>query len=125
MVMLPVSATELAQIQADAAAAACDQACVIKRSSRTPEPQGGATLTWNVISPEDLLAGMAQPTAGQLQNYGYLVGSLAAWQVKLPIGTNVQEKDQLFIAGQTLSVVKDLTPRSYAALITVLATELT
>lgn len=122
MSMLPVSATELAQIQTDAAAL-LDKSCVIQRATRTPEPQGGATLVWNTISLPGLLVGMSQPTAGQLQNFGYLVGSLAAWQVKLPLGTDVLEQDHLLIAGDTLEVVKDLTPRSYAALITVLATE--
>ncbi len=66
---------------------------------------------------------MSQPTASQLQNFDYLIGSMAVWQVKLPIGTPVEELDHLIIAGQTLEVVKDLTPRSYPALITVLASE--
>lgn len=121
---MALSASELAEIQADTAAAACDKACTIQRATRTPEPQGGATLTWNTTSPADLLVGMAEPTAGQLTNYGYLVGSLAAWQIKLPIGTDIKENDHLIIEGETLEVVKDLTPRSYPALITVLATEL-
>lgn len=123
MPMLPVSAAELASIQADAAAAACDQACTIKRLVRTPEAQGGATTTLTTVSPNGLLAGMAEPTAGQLTNYGYLIGSLAAWQVKFPVSTSVQEQDQLFIAGQQLNVVKILSPRSYPGLLTVLATE--
>lgn len=121
MPMLPVSAAELASIQADAAAAACDQSCTIKRNVRTPEPGGGATTTLTTIATVN--AGMAEPTAGQLTNYGYLIGSLAAWQVKFPVGTNVQEQDQLVIAGQQLNVVKILAPRSYPALLTVLATE--
>lgn len=116
-----LTALELAQIQADAAQAACDQPCTIQRSTEVDEPQGGKTQTWAIIAICN--AGMSQPSAGQLQNYDYIVGSLATWQVKLPIGTNVQEQDRLVIAGQTLNVVKLLNPRSYPALITVLATE--
>jgi hypothetical protein len=66
---------------------------------------------------------MASPTAGQLANYGYLIGSLAAWRVNLPYGTDVQHDDQLLIAGKTLYVHVDLSPQSYNSLTTVLATE--
>ena len=118
---MPLDPRELAQIQADAAQQACDQACTVQRATTTDEPQGGKTQVWATVT--TCLAGMSQPSAGQLQNFEYLVGSLAAWQVKLPIGTNVQEKDRLVIAGETLNVVKLLNPRSYPALITVLATE--
>lgn len=121
MPMLAISAAELAQIQTDAAAAACDQSCTIKRAARTPTASGGATVVWNTVA--TVQAGMAEPSSSQLQNYGYLVGSLAAWQVRFPVNTNVQELDQLVIASQTLSVVKVLTPRSYPALLTVLAAE--
>lgn len=126
MAMLPISAAELAQIQADAAAAACDQVCTIQRATRTPLPSGGASVAWGTVlqhGATTVNAGMAEPTAGQLANYGYLVGSLAAWQLKFPVGTDVLEKDQAIIAGQTLNVVKILNPRSYPALITVLAAE--
>lgn len=116
-----LDALELAQIQADAAQAACDQACTVQRFTRTPDAQGGGTPGWNTVATCN--AGLSQPSAGQLQNYDYIVGSLATWQVKLPIGTNIQEQDRLVIAGQTLNVVKLLNPRSYPALITVLATE--
>lgn len=112
---------ELAQIQSDTAQAACDQSCTVQRYTRTGEPQGGGTQGWNTVATCN--AGLSQPSAGQLQNYDYIIGILATWQVKLPIGTNVQEQDRLVIAGQTLNVVKLLNPRSYPALITVLATE--
>lgn len=124
MLMNTVSSVELASIQADASAAACDKACVIQRAtSYTLDTQGGKQPNYTAISPDDLLAGMAEPTAGQLTNYGYIIGSKAAWQIKLPVGTDVQENDHLIIAGQTLNVVKILSPRSYQALITLLAAE--
>jgi hypothetical protein len=119
--MLPVSAAELASIQTDAVLAACDQSCVIKRAARTPDAQGGASVTWNTIATVN--AGMAEPSANQLANYQYMIGSLAAWQVRVPVGTNVLEQDQLVIGGQTLNVVKILTPRSYPGLLTALAAE--
>lgn len=122
-----VSTAELTQMQADAARGACDQSCTVKRATLSTLASGGQSETWNTVLQNGLntvLVGMAEPTAGQLQNYGYLIGSLAAWQVKFPVaGTNVQERDQLFVAGQVLNVAKDLTPRSYPTLITVLAVE--
>lgn len=119
--MLAISAAELTSIRAEAEAAALDKSCVIKRNVRAPEPQGGASLTPTVI--ETVMAGMAQPTAGQLTNYGYLVGDKAAWQVKFSLSTTVLEQDELTIEGQNLSVVKLLSPRSIPVLLTVLAVE--
>ena len=121
--MNPISTQELLSIQQDTARAACDQPCVIQRAVRTPRPSGGASTTMETVSPNGLLAGMSEPTAGQLQNYGYLVANLAAWQVKFPIGTDVKHGDQLVIGGQTLEVHVILNPRSYPALLTVLAAE--
>jgi hypothetical protein len=119
--MLPVSSAELAQIQSDAVAAACDKTCVIKRKTVAKDAYGSETETWNTIA--TTVAGMSEPTAGQLTNYAYLIGDLATWQVKLPVGTDVKAQDHLVIAGQTITVQIDLTPRSYASLITVLASE--
>ena len=123
--MVPVSASELASIQAEVAAAACDLSCQIERSSIS-YGAGGATVTWPVQS--TVKCGMTEPTAGQLTNYEYMIGSLAAWHIRFPVGTDVRELDRLVITEnsglvRTLSVVKLLQPRSYTALISVLATE--
>lgn len=123
--MNPVSARELQQIQADAAAAACSLPCTIQRKAVTSDGMGQATETWSTIT--TVTVGMAQPTANQLQNFDYLIGALATWQVKLPYGTNVKAQDHLLITGQftqqTLVVQVVLEPRSYAALLTVIASE--
>ncbi|SRR5579872_4667057 len=119
--MLAISTAELTTIRAEAEAAALDKSCVINRNVRTPEPQGGGTLVPTDI--ETVMAGMAQPTAGQLQNFDYLVGDKAAWQVKFSLTTTVLEQDILTIEGQNLRVVKLLSPRSIPILLTVLAVE--
>jgi hypothetical protein len=115
---------EIAQIRADVAEVACDLPCVIQRSTGTPEPQGGETLTWTTVSPDGLLAGMASPTGAQLQsftNFGFLDGIKSAWQVNFPYGTDVRKGDHLLIDGETLDVVTEVSPQSYAALTTVVA----
>lgn len=66
---------------------------------------------------------MSEPTGNMLANYDYLIGSMAAWHVRLPIGTNVMHQDHLVIGSHTLEVQKILEPRSYAALLSVLASE--
>lgn len=120
-----LDATELAQIRTDAAAAALDLSCTIQRKTLTRDGSGQATETWNTVA--TINAGMTEPTGGQLQNYNYLIEDLATWMVKLPYGTNVQAQDRLLITGQlgqqTLVVQVVLEPRSYAALLTVLASE--
>ena len=121
--MLPVSPTELAHIQSDTADAVCDKDCVIQRKTTTPDGYGTNTETWSTISPRSLKAGMAQPTAGQLSNYAYVIGSLATWQLHVPVGTNIQTQDHVIIAGQTLIVQVELDPQSYQGLRTVLVSE--
>lgn len=119
--MSPISNAELLSIQSAASLAACDQSCTIQRATRTTDAQGGAATTWNTVATCN--AGMSQPTASQMQNYQYIIGSLSAWQLRFPVGTNVQELDHAIIGGQTLEIVKVLTPRSYQALLTCLASE--
>lgn len=117
-----MTASELAQMQADANSLVLDLSCKIERATRTPNSSGGASVTWGTVA--TVQAGMAQPSAGQLQNFEYLVGSKAAWQIRFPVGTDVLELDHLIINGETLEVAKVLTPRSLAVLLTVLAVEL-
>lgn len=119
--MNTLSTTELTQMQNDAVRGACDLSCQIQRATRTPLSSGGASVVWNTVA--TVQAGMAEPSASQLQNYEYMIGSLAAWQVRFPVGTNVLEQDRLVINGETLEVVKIMTPRSIPVLLTVLASE--
>lgn len=118
-VFLPSS--EMAAIRS-VAAGVLDKPCVVYRKTRTPDGFLGATETLAPIAA--VMAGMSQPTAGQLANYDFLIGALAAWQVKLPYGTPVATQDHLSIAGQTLVVQVILYPRSFASVITVLASEI-
>lgn len=121
-----ISASELAKIQADVAAVTCSFPCIVQRKVVSRDAFGSEIETWSTI--ETTSCGLSEPSAGQLQNYDYLIGSLAAWQVKLPYATNVQHKDHLLITGeftqQTLVVQVILEPRSYASLLTVLASEI-
>lgn len=116
-----VTAAEMAQIQADAAAATCDLTCTIQRKTPTLDAYGSETDTWNTIAV--VPAGMAQPTAAQLQNYDYLIGALASWQIRLPFGTDVKAQDHLLINGQTLVVQVFLVPKSLQVFVNVLASE--
>jgi hypothetical protein len=124
-----MSASELAQLQKDVAAVACDLPCQIQRSNITyGAPGTPAVIAWPTVSQPGLLCGMTEPSAGQLTNYEYMIGSLAAWHIRFPVGTDVRELDRLVITEnsglqRTLSVVKLLQPRSYSTLISVLATE--
>lgn len=116
---------ELDQLRADVEFAALSLPCIVQRKSFSRDAYGSEIETWNTI--ETVNCGLSEPTAGQLQNYDYLIGSLAAWQVKLPYVTDVQHQDHLLITGeflqQTLVVQVVLEPRSYASLLTVLASE--
>lgn len=122
-----ITADELASIRNDMAAMVLSLPCQIQRKTVTKDSFGSNTDTWATISDDDLMCGMSEPSAGQLQNYDFLIGSLAAWQVKLPYGTDIRHQDHLLVTGefaqQTLVVQVILEPRSYASLLTVLASE--
>lgn len=121
-----ISAKELLSIQNDVSAIACSLPCTVQRKSVSKDVYGSEIETWNTI--ETTTCGLSEPTGSQLQNYDYLIGSLATWQAKLPYATNVQHQDHLLITGefaqQTLVVQVILEPRSYASLLTVLASEI-
>ena len=118
-----LSSTQLTALQA-VATASLDQTCQIQRKAPARDAYGsesdgyanhGAAVACN----------LAQPTSGQMQNYDYLIGNLATWQVRLPYGTDVQRDDQLVIsgAGLTLRVQAVLGPHSYPVCVHVLASE--
>ncbi|HLZ64389.1 MAG TPA: hypothetical protein VKR06_46255 [Ktedonosporobacter sp.] len=117
-----LATAEIASIRADAAAVTCSQPCTIQRKATTRDAFGTETEIWATVA--TCLVGLAEPTAGQLTNYAFLIGSLAAWKVQLPYGTNVQRQDHLLIAGKTLVAQVDLSPQSYNMLSTMLCTEI-
>ena len=119
--MNPVSASELASIQRDLVAAVCDKTCVTKRPTKSQDGMLSESVTYNLV--ETTVIGLSEPTGSQLQNFDYKIGTLKAFQGKMPVTANVQEQDHLDVDGQELIVQAILTPRSYAGLLTVLVTE--
>lgn len=118
-----LDAIELAQIQADLAAACLDKTCVISRSTTTQDIYGNA-VKGDYEEIDTVKCAMKQPSAGLLQNYDYRIGSLATWLVRLPYGTSLLEEDHLLIEGQTLTVHVLLDPHTVPGLDSVLAAEL-
>lgn len=116
-----ISASELAQLQADITAIALDQTCQIQRPTNTPNSRGVPPGTYTTVA--TVACGMRQPTGTHLQNFDYLIGGLATYQVQFPIGTDVRAQDHLLIQNQVLVVQIVLNPQSYAVLLTVLASE--
>lgn len=118
-----VPASELALIQRDMVAAVCDKSCDIYHKVTTTDVYGTAIDTWPTKA-ATVVCGMRQPSAGELANYDYEIGDKAAWTVVFPVATVVNHQDHLVIEGQTLEVHILLTPRSYPALLDVIAVEI-
>jgi hypothetical protein len=116
-----IPAAELAQIQRDLVAAACDQSCVIQHKTTTAGPTGEPLSNWATTA--TTVAGLRMPTASELANYAYAIEDKAAWTVLLPIATVVSPQDHLLIGGQTLEVHILLAPRSYPGCLAVIAAE--
>lgn len=121
-----ITQAQLDRMRSTSASLTCTFPCTIQRKTVSRDQYGSQSDVWNTIT--TTLCGLSEPTAGQLQNYDYLIGSLAAWQVKLPYATDVQHQDQILVTSQfgqqILEVHVVLEPRSYATLLTVLAAEI-
>jgi len=117
-----LSTAEQTQLQSDFVAAVCDKTCVIQRATTASGSYGEPNKTYAPIA--TTVAGLRQPTAGELQNYAYEIADKAAWTVMLPVATDVTHGDHLIIEGQTLEVHILLNPRSYEVFHSVIAVEM-
>lgn len=117
-----LDASELAQWQADAVAAVCDKSCAIYHKTTTKDAYGTPVDSWALSS--TVVAGVTQPSANLLQNYDYLIGDLAAYHIRMPVGTDVRHQDHLVIDGETLEVHVILDPQSYSVFENVIAAQI-
>ena len=115
-----LSAAQLAAFQATANKA-LDQSITIKRATKTPDGAGGSSFVWNTIA--TVSGNLAQPSAAMMQNYDYLIGTTTTWMVRLPVGTNVLENDELTTGSLQLRVQAILQPQSYQTSLRLLAAE--
>lgn len=132
--MLAVSAAELAAIQAEANST-LDKTCDIWRDSGASTPASATAFGSSTSSPGNtsnyakvhasVACSVNEPTGTHLQNYDFLIGAEKTWMVRLPVGTDVLERDHLVVGTDTLEVHVLLQPRSYQALLTVLCAEIT
>lgn len=116
-----VPANVLAAARAAATASLDVSGIKIQRVTRTPNGDGTTSETWATIATVN--GGWAKPTASVMQQYAGLIGSLAAWVVRLPYGQDCHNGDRLLMpSGEMLTVQADLSQRSYASSKRVLAT---
>jgi|SRR6185437_2643022 len=116
-----LSADQLAQFQATATAA-MDLSITIQRATLARTALGGQSESYSDHATVN--GNLSQPTASLLQNYDYLIGDLATWQVRMPVGTDVQANDRLSVAGYPLMRVQVvLQPQSYQTAVRLLASE--
>lgn len=115
-----ISAADLAAMQATANAS-MDTSIAIQAVNRTSDGAGGFTESWATSSTVN--GNLAQPTGQMMQNYDFLIGPLATWMVRLPVGTSVSRDNQLVIGSLTLRVQVVLQPQSYQTSMRLLASE--
>lgn len=115
-----ISNAELTAMQA-VANSAMDQSIAINRATLSQGSTGNVTKTWTLHATVN--GNLAQPTAGQLQNYGYAVADVATWMVRVPVGTDIKIGDRLTVSSMDLEVQVVLTPQSYSTSTRVLAAE--
>jgi len=108
----------------DALAGTRDLPCDIQRDSNKVQGSLGYEAGDGYQTIAHVNVGMALPSANVLSTYANQIGAQATWQVRFPLGQDVQQDDHLIVAGQTLTVQVDLTPRSFAFETIVLASQI-
>lgn len=118
-----LSASELADLQADFAAL-LDLTADIQRNSSLGTPVKGTTPdNWQAIA-SGVSCGMRQPTAGEAAQFSSLIASKQSTVISFADGQDVKRYDHVIINGTTWTVAAPLTPQSYSALTQCLATRL-
>jgi head-tail adaptor len=115
-----ISAPDLAAMQATANAS-MDTSIHVQAVTRTSDGAGGFTETWATVATVN--GNLAQPTGQMMQNYDFLIGPLATWLVRVPVGTVISRDNQLVIGSLTLRVQVVLQPQSYQTSMRLLASE--
>ncbi len=115
-----LSPSELTSLRAYAATMLPDD-CTIRAATRTPDGMGSSSAPFADVATVKCAA--IGPQAGQEVTIDSRIGALAIWIILLTWGTAVVEGNQLVIGGHTLTVQADLTPKSYAAVVEVRASE--
>lgn len=120
-----IPASELAALQA-AVNASLDTPCLVQRKSPVKDGYGSASDGFATTT--TTTCAITQPSLQVMQNYAYLIGNLASWQVRLPVGTDVRRDDQLIVGSgatqQTVRVQAVLDLKSRALGLHVLASEI-
>lgn len=118
-----VPASEMAAMQAVATSALDVSGVIVKRLTRVDDGYGTYSETESAVYTG--AGGWAKPTANVMQQYSGLIGSVAAWVVRLPSGTDCLRNDKVYMpTGEVLLVQADLSQSSYSTCKRVLATAL-
>lgn len=118
-----LDARQLASIQAFAQKPFDQSGIKVQRATRTADAYGTFSETWQTKATVN--GNYDKPSPQIMQEYAGLIGSLAAWIVRLPYGTTVANNDRLVMpGGDTLTVQTVISARSYASCVMVLATEI-
>src|SRR5579863_5154175 len=115
-----LNAAQLAAMQATVLQA-FDLSCAVTRPALTSDGAGGSSATYSAVA--TVPCNLAQPSQQLLQAYDYLIGSLSAWVVGVPVGSDIQANDHLAVNGLVLQVHVVLDPKSYETRMRVLAAE--
>jgi hypothetical protein len=121
--MPAISEAKLQKLRALFVKKACDKECTISRAVKTPDGSGSQTEDPVVIAVANAV--VKKPSGGILQNYAFLVASQATWQIDFPFGQDIEQGDQIAVAGssKTLIVQEVLEPESFPIATGVLVSE--
>lgn len=98
-----------------------DKPCIIQRDNGTQGSLGYQDS--NLPEGVNIFVGLDTPSARLLALYADQIGDQLTWQVHAPLGTDVQMRDLLTVAGQTLTVQAILDPESFDFEINLLASQ--
>lgn len=119
---MAIPATELARMQADAAACVFDTTCQIQRMQTPSLVNGRKTGGFTqVVAAQP--CNFMRPSLKVLSAIASEVAALNLWDVTMARGANVQKQDHVIVNGQTLTVQDTTDIESFGVLLHVLCSE--
>lgn len=100
---------------------ALDITATVQRATAAKDGHGGQGYTWNTIG--TVACDMATPTGGMLLVIAGRESDMNMWQVTVPYGSDIKEKDRLIIGSDTLTVENVYLPESYQIVMRLLCVE--
>lgn len=119
---MALSASELASMQAAIQTQIMDKTCSIQRATASSDGQGHTTQTYATIA-SNVACALNKPSGGWMIAQAAKMTDVSTWALFVPIGTDIQHKDHIVIAGSTYTIQTVFSPETFQLVLSALVTQ--